>query len=89
VAFVLSGKNGQTITKIPVEKHAKWPHYGQTILSTDNSRFNHYREKDVWCCLGGCPRMPFYPNSSLLTENNARNIKHMTVLILCKCLGFE
>jgi len=33
--------------------------------------------------------MPFYPNSSLLTENNARNIKHMTVLILCKCLDFE
>jgi hypothetical protein len=30
--------------------------------------------------------MPFYPNSSLLTENNTRNIKHMTVHTLCKCL---
>jgi len=33
--------------------------------------------------------MPFYPNSSLLTGNNAHNIRYMTVLILCKCLGFE
>ena len=33
--------------------------------------------------------MPFYPNSSLLIENNARNIKYMTVLIFCECLDFE
>ena len=30
--------------------------------------------------------MPFYPNSSLLTGNNARNINYMTVLILYECL---
>jgi hypothetical protein len=31
--------------------------------------------------LGACPRMPFLPNSSEFSENNARNIKHMAVLI--------
>ena len=33
--------------------------------------------------------MPFYPNSLILTENNARNMRYMTVLILCECLDFE
>ena len=32
-------------------------------------------------CLGGCPRMPFCPNSSLFQKNNARNISHMTALV--------
>jgi hypothetical protein len=38
---------------------------------------------------GGCPKMPFYPNSSLLAENNDGHVKYMIVLILCKCLDFE
>ena len=33
--------------------------------------------------------MPFYPNSSLLTENNVRNINYMTVLISCECLDLD
>ncbi len=39
--------------------------------------------------LGACPRMRFYPNSSLFTKNNARNIHHMTVLVFCKCLDLK
>ena len=39
--FVLSGKNGQTLTIIPVEKHEKWPRFGQTLLSAGRN------EKDV------------------------------------------
>ena len=31
--------------------------------------------------LGGCPRMPFFLNSSLFMKNNARNINYMTVLV--------
>jgi hypothetical protein len=31
--------------------------------------------------LGACPRMPFLPNSSEFSKNNARNIKYMAVLI--------
>ena len=33
--------------------------------------------------------MPFFPNSLLFTKNNARNIKHMAVLIFLKFLDFE
>ena len=33
--------------------------------------------------------MPFYPNSSLLQKNNARNINYMPALIFLKCLDFE
>jgi hypothetical protein len=33
--------------------------------------------------------MPFSPNSSKLSKNNARNIKHMAVLIFRKFLDFE
>jgi len=33
--------------------------------------------------------MRFYPNSSEFQKNNARNIKHMTVLIFFKFLDFE
>ncbi len=32
--------------------------------------------------LEACPRMPFRPNSSELSKNNARNITYMAVLIL-------
>ena len=39
--------------------------------------------------LGGFPRMPFCPNSSEFLKNNARNIKHMAVLIFEKFLDFE
>ena len=39
--------------------------------------------------LGGCPRMPFCPNSSLFAKNNARNVNNMAVLIFFKCLDFE
>ena len=39
--------------------------------------------------LGACPRTPFYPNPSLFTKNNARNINYMTVLIFWKCLVSE
>ena len=33
--------------------------------------------------------MPFCPNSSEFQKNNARNIKHMAVLIFLKFLDFE
>ncbi len=33
--------------------------------------------------------MPFILNSSLFRKNNARNIKHMTVLIFSKCLDLR
>ena len=33
--------------------------------------------------------MPFCPNSSELSKNNARNIKHMAVLIFRKFFDFE
>ncbi len=33
--------------------------------------------------------MPFCPNSSDFPKNNARNIKHMAVLIFYKLLDFE
>ena len=33
--------------------------------------------------------MPFSPNSSLLTENNARNIKYMAGSILCERLDLR
>jgi hypothetical protein len=33
--------------------------------------------------------MPFFPNSSKLSKNNARNIRHMAVLIFRKFLDFE
>jgi hypothetical protein len=33
--------------------------------------------------------MPFRPNSSEFTKNNARNITHMAVLILRKFFDFE
>jgi len=39
--------------------------------------------------LGGCPRMRFCPNSSEFLKNNARNIKHMSVLIFRKCLDLR
>jgi len=39
--------------------------------------------------LGACPRMSFCPNSLELSKNNARNIKHMAVLIFRKFFDFE
>ena len=45
--------------------------------------------KNLTVRLGGCPRMPFRPNSSELSKNNARNIKHMAVLIFRKFFDFE
>ncbi len=33
--------------------------------------------------------MPFYPNSSELLKNNARNIIHMAVLIFQKFFDFD
>ena len=39
--------------------------------------------------LGGCPRMPFFPNSSLFAKNNARNINYMSVLIFRKRLDLR
>ena len=33
--------------------------------------------------------MPFFPKSALFLKNNARNIKHMTVLIFLKCLDLR
>ena len=33
--------------------------------------------------------MPFRPNSSELSKNNARNIKYMAVLIFRKLFDFE
>lgn len=29
-------KDGQTLTKVPVEKHEKWHRFGQTLLSADS-----------------------------------------------------
>jgi len=39
--------------------------------------------------LGACPRMPFCPNSSLLSKKYARNINYMTVRIFLKNLDFN
>jgi site-specific recombinase XerD len=38
-------------------------------------------DKDRSTLLGACPRIPFLPNSSEFSKNNARNITHMAVLI--------
>ncbi|MCD6560545.1 MAG: hypothetical protein J7L16_02145 [Deltaproteobacteria bacterium] len=31
--------------------------------------------------LGGCPRMPFFPNSALCSKNYPRNINYMSAVI--------
>ena len=38
--------------------------------------------------LGGCPRMPFFPNSSLYSKNYPRNINYIPVVIFFVCLDF-
>jgi hypothetical protein len=38
--------------------------------------------------LGGCPRMPFFPNSSLYSKNYPRNINYMPAVIFFVCLDF-
>ena len=38
--------------------------------------------------IGGCPRMPFSPNSALYEKNYPRNINHMSVVIFFASLVF-
>ena len=39
--------------------------------------------------LGACPGMPFRPNSSESSKNNARNISYMAVLIFHQFFDFD
>ncbi len=40
-------------------------------------------------CLGGCPKMPFFPSPAFFGENNAGNIIYMTALIFPKLLDLR
>jgi hypothetical protein len=70
------------------EYHSKKPrcqpaHLFQFRLRTNMEAVFGARE------LGGRPRMPFFPNSSLFEKNNARNITYMPVHIFHKRLDLR
>jgi len=58
------------------------------LLSRSKVMTNQTRAVDI-LRLGGCPRMSFSPSSALFFENNARNTRCMSVLIVKKCLDLR
>jgi len=62
----------------------------------DNGRYIFFQNSKLDDCqhlnrlnnLGGCPKMPFFPNSSLYSKNYSWNINHMPVVIFFVCLDF-
>ena len=52
-------------------------------------KLKRYYYIDIDRALGACPRMSFFPSSALFFENNARNTRCMSVLIVKKCLDLR
>ncbi len=62
---------------------------GVVVVESKINRRQWIGDSNCLLSLGGCPRMPFCPNSSELPKNNTRNINYMAVFIFRKFFDFE
>ena len=64
-------------------KHAIKAEYDEK-LETHKAQLRAHSDVE----LGGCPRIPFSPNSALRSKNYPRNINHMPAVIFFASLDF-